>query len=662
MLPALAAALLVVHVRAGGRDPPSPPTGGFPDSGDECQSAAAQPNWPTFHIVNNVTKHADGHLSMENLNDANAVFEYKGIYHVMNQAGGGNWTHAISNDLVHWFHIADALGRGPKASTWDDQGACDGTVSFPDLGKAPYDGTVPILMYGPDCGRDLPPGEGGLRAGAKSGDAARIEVCLPKEPESPYVTDWIKTQPGPVHFEGTPCSFPGRVWKSKVGNYWNMLCALNGGAPWVRYTSNDSSLMHWKEADTSFTKGIDKGAAAGALFHKIPGAPAAGPTHMINANTGSAFYLGTYDSTKEIMTVTSTLQIIESGKAYNWAASGNDGPDPDTDIGRLLTVAWVSVPWAPSVISLVRSMSWDAATKQLVTYPVNEYETLRNATFVSGKSTGAISSGSSFRLDVPTSAGGALDVLASFNLAAGQSGFGVAVRSGDVRVEVENLTKTGTGFIVNLNFFGGPVGPHPPPPQPSGLAVLPFIAFCQTENCTMNNTDLSHGTYQSTHMPAGTDPHRCQTMCLADPMCEVWVYVIRGQPAGSGDCLFKSEAHTCPSANTKCTAGRGHEPIGHNCYHPKPSPPPGPTKATLKVLTGETLDIRVLVDRSVVEIFANKGRAAFVSADNSFHENHTKVALFNSGKAPVTANVSAFGMGCGWTKTKPTPKPPARDA
>ena len=82
-------------------DPPSPPTGGFPDTGDECQPASEQPDWPTFHIVNNVTKHEDGHLTVEALNDANAVFHYGGLYHVMNQAGGGNWTHAISNDLIH---------------------------------------------------------------------------------------------------------------------------------------------------------------------------------------------------------------------------------------------------------------------------------------------------------------------------------------------------------------------------------------------------------------------------------------------------------------------------------------------------------------------------------------------------------------------------------
>ena len=38
--------------------------------------------------------------------------------------------------MVHWYHIADALGRGPASSTWDDQGACDGTVSFRASGNA----------------------------------------------------------------------------------------------------------------------------------------------------------------------------------------------------------------------------------------------------------------------------------------------------------------------------------------------------------------------------------------------------------------------------------------------------------------------------------------------------------------------------------------------
>ena len=134
-------------------------------------------------------------------------------------------------------------------------------------------------------------------------------------------------------------------------------------------------------------------------------------------------------------------------------------------------------------------------------------------------------------------------------------------------------------------------------------------------------------------------------------------YAIRGTPAGSGDCIFKSEGHACPSRSAHCTSGRGHEPIGHRCR--APPPPPSSATATIGVMDGETLDVRMLVDRPVVEIFVNRGRAAYVAADGGFVSNRTTVALFNSGKVAVTAlNVSAYGMECGWTKTKPTPKPP----
>ena len=50
-----------------------------------------------------------------------------------------------------------------------------------------------------------------------------------------------------------------------------------------------------------------------------------------------------------------------------------------------------------------------------------------------------------------------------------------------------------------------------------------------------------------------------------------WVYVVRGKPAGSGDCIFKTLEHGCPVASPRstsqglCTAGRGHEPANHKC-------------------------------------------------------------------------------------------------
>lgn len=145
-------------------------------------------------------------------------------------------------------------------------------------------GSTPVILYGPDCrctraraatshcGRYLPADEHGLpryapddgvdsngvhRAGL--GDAARIEVAWPASAPplvgtsgnttaaaaaaaatsgiDPYLVKWTKAAPGPVVFTGLPCSFPGRVWRSKnpapdgSGRpYWNQVCALNGTA------------------------------------------------------------------------------------------------------------------------------------------------------------------------------------------------------------------------------------------------------------------------------------------------------------------------------------------------------------------------------------------------------------------------------------------------
>lgn len=184
----------------------------------ECQPTNVEPNWPTFHVVNKVTD--DPPLKMEHLNDANAIFEYKGIYHVMCQAGGGNWTHAVSNDLVTWYRVKDALGRGPKNSSWDRFGPCDGTASFPGDGQ----GVGPIIMYGPDCTDPLNLSQPLVKMDAQVevGDYPRAAIARPADPTSPHLIEWVKGN-DQVKFDGEPCSFPGKIWKSEVGDYWNML-------------------------------------------------------------------------------------------------------------------------------------------------------------------------------------------------------------------------------------------------------------------------------------------------------------------------------------------------------------------------------------------------------------------------------------------------------
>ena len=118
-------------------------------------------------------------------------------------------------------------------------------------------------MYAPDTPEEGEPStaddDGGAakglgaegRRGPTLGDAARIEVAWPV-PGDVYLRRWTKTAPGPVSFEGLPCSFPGRVWKStntmKGKPYWNQVCAFNGTLPWARYTTTDPRLMSWAPA------------------------------------------------------------------------------------------------------------------------------------------------------------------------------------------------------------------------------------------------------------------------------------------------------------------------------------------------------------------------------------------------------------------------------
>ena len=78
--------------------------------------------------------------------------------------------------------------------------------------------------------------------------------------------------------------------------------------------------------------------------------------------------------------------------------------------------------------------------------------------------------------------------------------------------------------------------------------------------------------------------------------------------------------------------------------------------ATVVVLRGETLDVRVLVDKPIVEFFIMGGRAAYVAIDEFYTPAAASAHLFNAGAHPVVAsNVSAYGVGCGWSHTLPVP-------
>ena len=89
---------------------------------DQCQPYHAKPWWPTYHIVGNVTRGKDGLLPLlpAHINDANAIFQYKGVFHVMHQYGG-SWGHLTSTDLVKWTRRDQVFNPPPPNSSWDKE-------------------------------------------------------------------------------------------------------------------------------------------------------------------------------------------------------------------------------------------------------------------------------------------------------------------------------------------------------------------------------------------------------------------------------------------------------------------------------------------------------------------------------------------------------------
>jgi sucrose-6-phosphate hydrolase SacC (GH32 family) len=76
-----------------------------------------------------------------------------------------------------------------------------------------------------------------------------------------------------------------------------------------------------------------------------------------------------------------------------------------------------------------------------------------------------------------------------------------------------------------------------------------------------------------------------------------------------------------------------------------------PTPGVFQLLKGETsLNVRVLVDRSVVEVFVGGGRAVYTFRTYPLAGEHGVLLSNEKQGVPVVQEISAFEMGCGWEK------------
>eukprot|EP01050_Picozoa_sp_SAG11_P007988 SAG11_NODE_683_length_7747_cov_3.047463_5_plen_819_part_00 len=317
----------------------------------ECQPFEARPYWPKFHIKGEVafSEAARGaHIVGSGVSDGNGIFQYEGRWHIMHQdhrnVTRATWGHLISSDLAWWTRVRNAL---PNIDHYENEtrvpsdGQCDGSISFPA-------GIGPTIMWTPDCdeGAIRPPHDSTTRSSRSTAagslsvgsgyDRPRAAVAFLKNKSDPLLLDFVM-EPELVDFGSSlPGADPGQVWKSEVGDYWNMIAeyeysvqpSSKGSCALGRYVSTDPKLLHWKLVDKSFaTIGSDEqldpnqgavepypmladcqatagqppavSASGAPMFYPLPGSPGLpdGPTHIIDAqNGGEAWAVGTYDA------------------------------------------------------------------------------------------------------------------------------------------------------------------------------------------------------------------------------------------------------------------------------------------------------------------------------------------------------------------------------
>lgn len=597
-------------------------------------------NAPMFHLMD---QHGCGE------NDPNGpVFDpVHGVVHHFYQihlaaspGHGPDYGHFVSKDFVNWAALPVAIWNGLEVTKngirktpYDNQAIFTGSAVVVD-GAGPGGQPGVVNIYPGLCDKkDWPAcGTGTLLAQAVPDDYANDEL----------LTNWSKPSYNPVienaeRDPSTPWKTPSGEWRLRTYNsivYGAASDADMLAGKW--YTIGPSKDFRGCECPSFYplpaaTPGFEAeyGAAAEA---------AALPTHVHKTSCGGDWWqLGTYDAgpAKSVGTFKATpgwedlfkQKKIEQGQFY--ASKDNEYPTKGGG-KRRVNWGWATVPPA-SAQTLPREITFNAAARTLEQAPLAELEGLRGAAVYS-KNGVALKANTPASLGLASGVAKQSEIVATFALPSSEATFGVVVGK----------------------------------PTTGGTPVEKL----------MKGTDMGGGDYNVTHYPPNTDATVCEAACAADVKCNSWTYVIRGNPAGSGDCCLKGNV-PCPTPNPICTSGAkvaaklpgcGSNSAGAACtvqYKPSPDPSAayhevpvqcGGKWDTLRIVAGErTVEVRVYADYTFIEAYFQKGRVAMtVSAGLN---DDSELAL--TATAPVVAaSVHAYPIKSIWVTPEAVRKAP----
>ncbi|KAK1430847.1 hypothetical protein QVD17_13892 [Tagetes erecta] len=318
------------------------------------------------------------------MNDPNGPMLYKGVYHFFYQHnpdaatfGTIIWGHAVSHDLVNWIHLDPAIYPTHEP---DSNSCWSGSATI-------LPGNIPAMLY----------------TGSDSKSRQVQNLAWPKNLSDPFLREWVKSTKNPIitppdgvkddcfRDPSTAWRGPDNVWRIVVGGDRD-----NNGMAFL-YQSTDFET--WKPYHQPLASADATGTWECPDFFPVPlnstngldtSVNSGGVVHVMKAGfEGHDWYtIGTYSSERENFLPQNGLRLSGSTLDLRYDYGNFYASKSFYDDLKNRRVLWAWVPesdseeddikkgWA-GLQSFPRALWIDRSGKQLIQWPVDEIESLR---------------------------------------------------------------------------------------------------------------------------------------------------------------------------------------------------------------------------------------------------------------------------------------------
>ncbi|XP_042043811.1 beta-fructofuranosidase, soluble isoenzyme I-like [Salvia splendens] len=320
------------------------------------------------------------------MNDPNGPLFHKGWYHLFYQynqesAVWGNitWGHAVSKDLIHWFHLPYAM---VPDQWYDVNGVWTGSATILPDGQI-------IMLYTGD-----------------TTDAVQVQcLAYPANLSDPLLIDWVKSPSNPVLFPPPGIGSkdfrdPTTAWLSPGGDKWRITIGSKVNKTGISMVYETSDFIKYDLLDGYLHQVAGTGMWECIDFYPVSltdsngldtSVNGAGVKHVMKASMDDDrhdyYAIGTYDPIGNKWTPDNPELDVGIGLRYDYGIFYASKTFYDHDKQRRILWGWISESdaegldlikgWA-CVQSIPRTVVYDQKTgTDLLQWPVEELESLR---------------------------------------------------------------------------------------------------------------------------------------------------------------------------------------------------------------------------------------------------------------------------------------------